>query len=108
MIDRATFKQIKHFDREETDRFCHRLTKAGFENGIRAGSMCLYKALHEEFGWGNARIERLFDRQASLLDDMQKSKQGMEYINKMQDELVAAKIECLRDNAPEQAEKGLI
>ena len=97
MIDPNTYKIIKRYNIVEMNSFCKRLSKAGFEKGIRAGSMALYTALHEQFGWGNTRIERLFDEQAVILDEMMRSGNPTEFINQLQDKLVEAKIECLKD-----------
>lgn len=101
MIDHATYKTIKHYNRERMDNFCKRLSKAGFEKGIRAGSMALYTALHEQFGWGNTRIERLFDEQAVILDEMMRSGNPTEFINQLQQTLLERKIECLKDTGGE-------
>ena len=95
MIDHRTYKEIKHMNREAIDAFCRRIAKRGIERGIKLASIALFYALHKECGFGNARIERVFDRQAILLNDMWHQKIRVE---ELQDELVRDKIVCLKED----------
>lgn len=95
MIDHRTYKQIKHMNREEINAFSRRLAKKGLERGIKLASIALFYALRKQYGFGNQRIERAFDMQASLLDDMWRGKKRVE---ELQNELVEAGIDCLRED----------
>ena len=95
-LDHKTYKLIKHMNREELDRYNRQLGKRGIEKGIKLASIALFYALRKEFGFGNARIERVFDRQAILLNEMW---HGRVRVEELQNELVKEKILCLKEDS---------
>ncbi len=95
IISQTKYKQMRRMSRIEFNEFARRLSKRGLERGIKLASIALFYALRKQYGFGNQRIERVFDMQASLLYDMWNGKIRVETLQK---ELVKDGIDCLKED----------
>lgn len=98
--DKAAKTELKKLQGLPVDRFAGWLgqyAKAsyqdGFEDGIESNTMAIMRYLHDDFGWGNVRTQRLIE---SAKRDVQAMREGYVTPADVKNGLAAEGVTCLK------------
>lgn len=98
--DKAAKTELKKLQGLPVDRFAGWLgqyAKAsyqdGFEDGIESNTMAIFRYLHDDFGFGNVRCQRLIE---CAKKDVQAMREGYITPKEVKDGLAAEGVECMR------------
>lgn len=96
-INRETLRKIKKLDNEKflawLTAYARENYEDGFGDGIEANTMAICRYLHDAFGWGNTRFQRLIEK---AKEDVQAMREGYVTPKDVKEGLAAEGVDCMK------------
>ena len=93
-LNRQERRTIQNFKKERFDIWINEYSVTMYNDGVRDAFMSLLLKLHDEFGFGNAEIDRLLHACEPWMQACMSGKEDID-AKQIKDQLVAEGITCL-------------
>ena len=95
-LSRAKRREIQNYNKEKFEVWLNEYAVTNYNAGVREAYMALLLELHDKFGFGNERIQRLLKASETWMQALINGKEGID-VEGIKKQLIEEGIVCLND-----------
>lgn len=94
-LSRAKRREIQNYNKEKFETWLGQYAVENYNAGVREAYMAILLELHDKFGFGNERIQRLLKATEVWMNALTEGKEID--VNEVKETLISEGINCLKD-----------